>query len=322
MPAPASLHPTAPSGTVQVAGYQGGGSILSQALQELTQNLVAQGKDRWNLPLHLECDVTQRGIKASALLDLIESGERQMGYMASSYLSARVPELAVLDLPFSVAVHERARALAALDGEAGALLREAVARQTGMEVLAFWDNGFRHLSNAVRPIQSPADCQDLVIRTLDSAHYRALFDSLGFQAITTDVKDLVQAVASGRVQAQENPLTNFIHFELWRQHPHVSLTGHLFGVLLLLCPRPWLKSLTASQTEALHRAVARATQRQRELAAAEDARALTQFKALGVQVVLPQSIDRAAMCAATTEVATTLRRNLPNPLVEAYLGSA
>jgi TRAP-type transport system periplasmic protein len=305
------------SNTVHFAGYQGEQSILTAALRALAVALGSDTTARWNLPVGLEADVTAKGEKATALFASLESGERQIGYMASSYLSARVPELAVLDLPFSVS--DRAQALAALDGPAGTMLRQAVAAQTGLEVLAFWDNGFRHISNAVRPIRRPADCQGLRIRTLDSAQYRALLDALGFKALSIDVKDLVHAVQTGAVQAQENPLTNLLSFGLWRHHKHVSLTGHLFGVLLLVCPRAWLQGLQPAQRAALMQAVERATQQQRQAAAQEDARALAELQTLGVAVLQASELDRNALQAACAALSESQRRTLPTALVQAYL---
>lgn len=307
----------APASAVQLAGYQGGKSILTTALHALAQALGPVGCG-W--PVQVEADVTASGEKAADLFASIETGSRQIGYMASGYLSARVPALGVLDLPFSVT--DRQQALAALDGAAGQFLREAVARDTGLHVLAFWDNGFRHVSNAVRPIRTPADCAGLVIRTLDSAAYRTLLGALGFKAVTTDVKDLVHAVQTGAVQAQENPLTNLLGFGLWRHHPHVSLTGHSFGVLLLVCSSAWHRGLGGARRSELQRAVAQATAQQRELAHAQDNSALTELQALGVQVLGPGDIDLPAMRAATSAFSASLRQQLPADLLQAYLPQA
>lgn len=279
------------------------------------QSLREQTPD-W--PLHLEANVPAAGETAQSLFASVEQGRRQLCYMASGYLSARVPELDVLDLPF--AVHDRQAAWAALDGEAGRLLAQAVAQRTNYHVLGYWDNGVRHISNSTRPIRSPRDCQGLVIRTLDSATYRATLDALGFSARTTDVKELVRVVASGEVQAQENPLTNLLNFELWRHHPHVSLTGHFHGVLLLLCPRDWFEGLGATRREALREAVAGSTRQQRIDAVEEDRRALAELATHGVQVLPPEALDLHAMRAATAEVARARRAALPSELLHAYLG--
>jgi len=298
---------------LHLAGYQGGGSILTAALTALARRLDGGGV---GTP-HLLTDVTTLGESAASLFASVERGERHIGYMASGYLSARVPELAVLDLPFSV--QDRERALAALDAQAGEMLREAVARQSGFHVLAFWDNGFRHISNGVRPLRAPADCEGLVIRTLDSALYREALGAIGFQAITTDVKDLVRVVQDGTVQAQENPLTNLLSFELWQHHRHVSLTGHFFGVLLLVCPRAWHDSLSAAQREELQAAVREATALQRRSAAAQDATALQRLREHGVNVLEREAIDLPALREATAAVRRRYQQALPPALLRAYL---
>lgn len=269
------------------------------------------------ITVQLEADVTAGGEKATDLFDSIEQGQRQVGYMASSYLSARVPALGVLDLPFSVA--DRSLALAALDGRAGALLREAVAQGSDFHVLGYWDNGFRHISNALRPIRTPADCVGQAIRTLNSAHYRALLGALGFTPVSLDVKDFVHAVQTGAVQAQENPLTNFIGFGLWQHHPHLSLTAHGFGVLLLVCRRAWYQGLTAPQREQLDGAVSETTALQRQLACEQDHAALAQLQAHGVQVLGPEMIDLTAMRAAAARFSAGLRQQVPAALLAAYL---
>ncbi len=298
---------------LHLAGYQGGASILSAALTALARRLDGSCV---GVP-HLLPDVTTLGESAASLFRSVEEGDRHIGYMASGYLSARVPELAVLDLPFTV--QERGAALAALDGEAGVLLRDAVARQSGFHVLAFWDNGFRHISNAVRAIEKPEDCQGLVIRTLDSDLYRRALSALGFTAITTDVKDLVRVVQDGTVDAQENPLTNLLTFELWKHHPHVSLTGHFFGVLLLVCPRSWHERLDPTQREVLQLAVNEATTMQRASAAEQDASALSRLRAHGVDVTGVETLDMGRMQQATAGVRKQFLSQLPPELVHAYL---
>ena len=50
---------------------------------------------------------------------------------------------------------DRTTALDALDGAAGEALTQAVESRTGYKVLGYWDNGFRHISNAVRPVSQP-----------------------------------------------------------------------------------------------------------------------------------------------------------------------
>jgi len=301
---------------LRVAGYQGLSSILTQGLACLVKTLKSNG---WKSDIDWIPNVTDHQEKAADLFASIENGSRHIGYMASGYLSARVPELEVLELPFTV--DNRKTALSALDRAAGEILTKAVSEKTGFHVLGFWDNGFRHLSNAVRPIQSPTDAVGLKVRTLDSALYRATLDAMGFQALTSDVKDLVAWIQQDVVQAQENPLTNYMGFELWKHHPYVSLTHHFYGVLLLVCPTAWYDTLDQEERQLVALAVNTATALQRQLAAEQDAITLVRMQDIGLKILNKDVLDMQAFHKCVESISSNARAQIPVDLIAAYLGS-
>jgi TRAP-type C4-dicarboxylate transport system substrate-binding protein len=268
-------------------------------------------------PITTALDVTAQGETAGQLFQSVNLGTRQICYAASGYLTAYASDLAALDLPFTVT--DRDAALAALDDSAGQWLSEQLGQNSNFKVLGFWDNGFRHISNAVRPLRSPADMQGLKIRTLDSAIYRESLNALGFTAVTTDVSELKQVLKSGEVQAQENPLTNYNNFKIYENHPYVSLTGHFFGVLLLVCNRQWFDSLSAKQQHAVNTATVMATQLQRTLAAQQDSALLTDLAQRGVQILSSSDLDRVAMRSVTAHIIERERQTLSKPIVQHYL---
>lgn len=287
---------------------------MTAALRSLGESLTPHFG---HAALHTEIDITAQGETAASLFASVERGTRQICYVASGYLAARVPGLAALDLPFTV--HDRHLALRALDGAAGALLTTAVEARTGYKMLGFWDNGFRHISNAVRPLRNPADCTGLTIRTLDSAIYRETLTALGFTPRSIDVKDLGRVVKTREVDAQENPLTNFVNFGLFNHHPHVSLTGHFFGVLLLVCNRTWFASLAPAAQDALLDASRQAAALQRTKAAREDESLTGQLRTKGVQIIEASALDIAAMKRATHHIVEREARQLSPQIVSAYL---
>ena len=301
---------------LRIAGYQGPSSILSQGLACLVETLKSEG---WKSDIDWLPNVTDHQEKAVDLFASIENGSRHIGYMASGYLSARVSELEVLELPFTV--DNRKTALSALDHTAGEILTKAVGQKTGFHVLGFWDNGFRHLSNSVRPIKHPTDAVGLKIRTLDSTLYLATLDAIGFQALTCDVKDLVAWIQQDVVQAQENPLTNFMGFELWKHHPYVSLTHHFYGVLLLVCPIAWYDTLDQEQRQLVAHAVNTSTALQRQLAAEQDAITLLRMQDIGVKVLTKDALDMQAFHKCVESISLNARAQIPKNLIAAYLGS-
>ena len=215
------------------AGYQPARSVHTRALHALRDSVASRAGGA--LAITVTDSIVATGRKAADLLSMVESGELDGCYFASSYLAARVPALGVFDQPFQAGAREAV--FAGLDGDAGTELAERVAAATAYRVLGWWDNGIRHISNAVRPIRTPADCVGLRLRTLDNAQHQAAFRRLGFQPMFIDVADLPRAVADRTVDAQENPLTNLVNFNLHAHHRHVSLTGHLLGIALLLVNR-------------------------------------------------------------------------------------
>jgi C4-dicarboxylate-binding protein DctP len=267
------------------------------------------------LDFEIEGNVMDAGHQAADLLAMVEGGEKTLCYFASSYLAERVPEIAVLDLPF--VIKSRAQAYAALDGALGVRLAERIGAATGYRVLAFWDNGFRHLSNRVRPIREPKDCRALRIRTLSSALHTEIFRRLGFDPVTLDVKELVAAVRAGTIDAQDNPLTNIYNFGIHEFHRHITLSAHFFGAATLLCHKASYDAWPDEVRRAMAEAVAEATAAQREFAAAEDDRVRAALRATDNEVVELSDDERDAFRAAVAPVVEAASARLGAGWVEA-----
>jgi TRAP-type C4-dicarboxylate transport system substrate-binding protein len=246
------------------------------------------------------------------LLDLVETGELDLCYFSSSYLSKRVPALGALDIPFLLTARERTRAL--LQGTLGGRIADDVAARTGYRVLGFWDNGLRNISNRLRPIRSPDDCKGIRIRTLPSEGYHAAFRALGMEPVTIDIRDFVDAIARGAVDAQENPLTNVRQFGLERYHRHVTMTGHFHGIALLLCNAAMLAAAPPALGDALIAAAADATAAQWAFATQDERESRAALEAAGVAIVDPDAEAEAAFRAAVRPIAERQLAALPPDL--------
>jgi C4-dicarboxylate-binding protein DctP len=288
---------------IEFGRYQGEASVHTRAARLFGEALGAHAA------FNLHPNITETpGAKAADLLGLVEAGDLTMCYFASSYLAARVPEVGVFDVPFLIG--SRDAAYAALDGDLGALLKDRFAANTGFRVLAFWDNGFRHFSNNARPLRAPADCQGLSIRSMNSELHQSAFRALGFAPQFIDVADYPAAVASGQVDAQENPLTNSFQFDVHKHHPYFTLSGHLFGVSLLLCNKAAFDGWPDDVRAAVDAAAALATKAQRGFAVAEDADMMERLAAEGIQPLSLSDAERAAFEDAVQPVLDGARANL------------
>ena len=302
---------------MRCGGYQIPASVHSRALEVLKREI--EGRLGAAVRIEIDGNIVARGRKAADLLDMVESGELTMCYFSTSYLAERVPEFAVLDLPFMV--RDRHKVYAALDGELGALLSERLRACSDYRILGFWDNGFRHFSNRVRAIRRPEDCKGLRLRNLFSELHARTFEILGFDTVKLDVRDLGPAVRNGTVDAQDNPLTNIRNFGFLEYHRWITLTGHFFGSAALLCHAPSYESWPAAVRTAVDEAAAAATDAQRAFASAEDEAVLAEIDPLQNEIIHLTENERAAFVAAVKPLVDAQRERFGAKLI-GYLEQA
>lgn len=275
---------------IRIAGYQDEQSVHTRAVRVMIDALLAKAGSQ--VSVDFTPDISRQGRKVSDLLDLVKSGELDLCYFSSTYLTGRVPALGAFDVPFPVTDRNDVRSR--LRRDLGAILQRETAARTEYEVLAFWDNGVRNLSNGVREVHTPADCAGLKIRTTPNATYHALFSALGMQPLTIDVGDMVRAIAAGEVDAQENPLTNIQLFGLQKYHRFVTMTGHFHGIALVLGNASLLARWPEPVRFALRAAIAEASAAQWDFAAADERSSRAALTAQGVSIVELRPEDRAA----------------------------
>jgi TRAP-type transport system periplasmic protein len=285
--------------TFRFGGYQTEASVHTRALRLIASDLEKRlGGDG---AVDVTGNVADHGHKAADVLTMVAKGDMDVCYFQSSYLdTVSVPALRALDLPFLFT--DRARIYGKLDGALGAQLAEQIAEKTPYRVLAYWDNGFRHMSNRRRPISKPTDCAGLTMRTTSSALHQEIFAAFGFKPVSIDPSELARAVADAKVDAQENPLTNLLQFGINRHHKHVSLTAHFFGCAPLLVNRARFDALPREAQAALQAAAREATAAQRGFAQAEDTRCMQVLTGEGAAIVPLGEIDIAAFKAAVAPI--------------------
>ena len=302
---------------LKFGGYQPPASIHNQAARRFGERLADTLGDR--IAFELIGSVLDVGRLSGDLPVMVESGELSFCYMSTVRFTSWVPELALLELPFLV--RDRAAVWRALDGELGALLIRRMHERTPFRVLGLWDNGFRHLTNRVRPIRTPADCRGLRIRTQMSALHGEVFRALGFEPIAADIKRFVAEIGGDSFDAHDNPLTNIYTFGVHRYHRHVTLTSHFFGATFLIANAREYASWPAEVRAAVDEAAPQAIALQRRLAASEDADVLAKLRPDENEVVHLTAAEHAAFVAAVKPVLSKHRAALDPKLFASLEGA-
>ena len=275
---------------MRFGGYQGSKSVHTAGAKAFGAKLLETHSSTVNF--ELQESVQDLGYKARDLPTLVESGELDFCYISSVRFADAVPEISIFELPYLI--KDRASLFNALDGELGRFLGARLEAETPLKVLGFWDNGFRHISNSVRPIRTPEDCQGMAIRTQMSTLHGDTFRAFGFNPTGTDINDFLDTIETDRFQAQDNPLTNTYIFDIHKHHRYITLSGHFFGLSLLLCKRDVFESWPADLQAAVIEAAKTATAHQRHLASEQEEFILSEFRANGNEVAILQPAEREA----------------------------
>jgi len=242
-------------------------------------------------------NVMDLGYKGGDLLWMAEHGILTLSYQSTSYLADRVPELDMADLPFLFDGLNDARA--AMDGKFGAwMTRKIEERIPGYRVLGYFENGYRHVSNQLRPVRALADLKGMRVRLMPGKIHARSFELLGTVPFSLDLKPGLEAVVSGAVDAQENPLANTVDYGAHKVHRYHTLTNHCYLSRGIYMNRAEFERWPKELQQGIQRVAREAIVAQRDLAVEEEEVARKAIVSAGGEVVELTPAERAAFARA------------------------
>ena len=285
---------------IRMGGYGPATTGFSRALKRIGDRLEKQFGDR--VDIKYVWNIMDLGYRAEDILWLVEHGLLTLGYQSSSYLTDRVPELGFVDLPFLFASTDAARA--AMDGALGQLLAQKIEERVNYRILGWFENGFRHISNRLRPVRTPADLAGMRIRVLPSAIQARTFELLGAVPLRLDLTEALAMIPKGEIDAQENPLTNTVTYGVHKFHRFHTLSNHFYISRPIFLHRPTFESWPSDLQDAMREAVNDAVAFQRELHEKEEHDARLSIENERGEVI---ALDRAQHDAFAAAVQPLLR---------------
>jgi len=288
---------------IRMGGYGPPTTGFSKALKFIGDKLQAEFGPR--LAIDYVFNIMDHGHKAEDILTLVENGEMTLGYQSSSYLTDRVPELGFVDLPFLFANNAQARG--AMDGALGAFLARKTEERINYRILGWFENGFRHISNRLRPVHLPADLQAMKIRVLPSEIQRRTFELLGAVAMRMDLTEAIAMIKAGTLDAQENPLANTVTYGVHKFHKFHTLTSHFYISRPIFLHRPSFEAWPADLQRVMQTAVTQAVAFQRQLAVEEHEQSRQAIEQAGCEIVELNAQEHAAFVDAVAPLLADAR---------------
>lgn len=264
-----------------LSGYAPANNGFSLALKRIGDRLTAKFKG--DVDVKYVYNILDLGYRGEDILWLVESGVLTLGYQSSSYLTERVPDLGIADLPFLF--RDTATARAAMDGKLGAFLAQRIEAGMDFRILGWFENGFRHISNRVRPVRTPADLKGLTIRVLPSKVQERTFQLLGATPKIMDLSEVMPAVKAGTLDAQENPFLNTVTYGVHNFHKFHTASNHFYLSRPIFLHRASFDAWPKEIQDEMRAAVKDAMAFQRDLHVKEEIDSMVAIRKVGGEIL-------------------------------------
>lgn len=214
----------------------------TQGLQVMKEYIEKESEGKITVSIHPN---SQLGDEIESL-EMVQKGTLEMATASMGPCSVFVQDFKVFDMPFLFDNYEQA--WATLDSPVGTELMNTF-ETVGLKGMAYMENGFRHVTNNVRPIETVDDYKGIKIRTMEVPTHMKLFQMLGANPTPIPFSELYLSLQQNVVAGQENPLANIFELRLNEVQDYVSLTGHIYDAMPLVANLDWYNSMPLKYQE-------------------------------------------------------------------------
>jgi tripartite ATP-independent transporter DctP family solute receptor len=200
-------------------------------------------------------------------------------------------EMALWDTPFLFNTAKEADTV--LDGPIGQKVMDKL-QEKGLVGLAYWENGFRNLTNSKRPVTKLEDLDGIKLRVMQNEVYLDSFKLMGANAIPLPFSELFSALETKTVDGQENPYNTILSSKFYEVQKYLSVTNHVYSPWIMTVSKKWWDQLSKDEQKVLLDAAKASRDFERQDTREEAAKAVADLKAKGMAVndVAPQEVNR------------------------------
>jgi tripartite ATP-independent transporter DctP family solute receptor len=211
----------------------------------------------------------------------VRTGSLEMVLTSTAPLASIVPALGVFDLPFLF--NDAREADQVLDGKAGDWFA-AKLPPVGAVNLAWWENGFRHVTNSKHPITRLEDFSGVKMRVMQNNIFLDTFKNLGSNAVPMAFSEVYSALETRTVDGQENPFNNIENMKFYEVQKYLTLTKHAYSPTLVLFSKKIWDTLSPAEQKVLRECALAGRDEQRRVNRMKEAGSVANLKAKGMLV--------------------------------------
>ena len=247
--------------------------------------------------------------------EAVRMGTLEMVTTSASPLTGLVPEFNVFDLPFIIPSEKAADAI--FDGPVGAKLAAAL-ESKGLKLLAYYENGFRQLTNSAHEVKSPADLKGLKIRTMQNPIHLEAFRAMGANPTPMPFSEVFTALQQKTIDGQENPIPTIWLSKFYEVQKFVSLTGHVYGPHNFLVNKKLFDYLPAGDLKVIVEAAKQSAVYQRALNRKMNKEFVDNLRKAGITVTQLTPAQHKAFVDAVSPVYATWEPKIGKALLNEF----
>ncbi|MDD2881729.1 MAG: TRAP transporter substrate-binding protein [Rhodoferax sp.] len=226
-------------------------------------------------------------------------GAQEMMVGSTATLVGISKEMALWDTPFLISNTKEADAL--LDGPIGDRIRDKL-QDKGLVGLAYWENGFRNLTNSKRAITKMEDMNGIKLRVMQNNVFLTSFQTLGANAIPMAFSELFSALETKTVDGQENPFNTILSSKFYEVQKYMTVTNHVYSPWIVTVSKKYWDQLSKDEQKVLSDAAKTSRDFERKDTRAEASKAMADLKAKGMQINELSPAEAARMRDKLTKV--------------------
>ncbi|WP_108483126.1 TRAP transporter substrate-binding protein [Oceaniglobus ichthyenteri] len=241
----------------------------------------------------------QLGAEQATVNDMA-MGTLDFSILAINNITPFSPSVGTLTLPYVILSLEDA--VKVTQGPIGEELIENTIRDAGVRIIGWAYSGFRVLTNSVRPVESVADLDGLVIRVPKNEIMIATYKSWGVNPTPMAWSETFTGLQQKVVDGQDNPYITVYAMKFDEVQKYITNLRYLFSIEPLVVSEELFQGLSADDQAAVLAAGKTATEFSAEFLKAEEETIKAELVSRGMEISDPADDEAEFIQLATDAV--------------------
>ena len=238
---------TRPANAAEFSYKYANNSPVTHPLTIRTTEAAARIKEKTGGKVEIQVFPNNQLGSDTDMLSQLRSGALEFFTLSGLILSTLVPVASINGVGF--AFKDYGQVWPAMDGALGKLVRDEIAKRGLYAFGKMYDNGYRQITSATKPIKTPEDLNGFKIRVPASPLWTSLFKAFGASPTTINFNEVYTALQTRVVDGQENPLSLIDVAKLYEVQKHVAITNHMWDGFWFLANKRAFEALPANLRE-------------------------------------------------------------------------